>query len=517
MFWRLLFVVLPSLFFSSFAFSYTWSNNSGIYGSPDAACRGAFALQMGGLEYVSAVININNGDSPGGNCVVTYKRESGETALLYGIGFARSGNGCEGGGTYEPSTGICKSNLNDGDRCEDQTGGTKTDPMIYDSAAGKCLNFTDSGKKPTCAHLGNLGGSQGYTIKGVLDSTGNAVAPPTSASNLDCEVATISTSDCKINVKGEISCNITGSFTGNVMTTGKDTKPLLCGQNGEKCPDQTPEVKAESSPCSLSGPSSSQSCTATSSTEAEGSQSCGSMNGSYVCVTKQPTSNGTKIDTTVKSTTNGDGSSDVVKTEVGTKTKCTDVKTCTSTTSTTTTTTHTSSTGKTTNSSNCTGSGCKPDGTGITNGGTGGNGDGEGGDDSEASASDDCAKPVVCGGDIIQCAILNQQFLTMCTLRKLPTDKEKADLASSIADENKKIDELQKEMDDKAKGVLDKFKAGSGGGSVVDCLPDYPISGPYGMSLNMKFSAVCPYLSPFRMAMMIVAYLLAARMISKEL
>jgi len=108
--------------------------------------------------------------------------------------------------------------------------------------------------------------------------------------------------------------------------------------------------------------------------------------------------------------------------------------------------------------------------------------------------------------------------LDMCTLRKLPTDAEKQQLADSITAENTEIAANQKELDDTASSIFSTFKAAASGsgGSTAQCLPDYPFS-VMGRNITMKFSAACDYLAAIRYAILCIAYLIASRIISKEL
>lgn len=490
---------------------------------PDAlsAC---VALYPGNFNYNIFALN-----QYGGYCNFSYTDAQGNTQTTgssYANPINRYGDGCSSG-TVNPSTLACAapSNLNDGDICPDQTGAIAGYPMVFDGKAGKCVGLMNAQGKAYCKGAANAASASGnvtgstYVVPGVLDRAGNLVAPPTFAQQgTDCQLATIGESDCKINISGNTICNVTATLTGELNSSGNiSTKQALCG-NGTPCADVAPATQNQKSPCSLAGPSSSQGCTSLDQTVTDGTQNCQSstVNGVYSCVTKPPTSNGLKIDTTVSSTTNPDGSADVVKTDNATKTNCTDIGVCTSQTSTTTTTTHTSATGGTNTTTTCKGV-CSSDGTGLTPG-KGGSGTGDGSGGGQASASDDCSKPVICSGDIFQCAILNQQYLDMCTLRKLPTDTEKQQLADSITAENADIAANQKQLDDTASSVFNTFKstASGSGGSSAQCLPDYPFT-VMGRSITMKFSAACDYLSAIRYAILCIAYLIASRIISKEL
>ncbi|MFO3664293.1 hypothetical protein, partial [Pseudomonas amygdali] len=273
----------------------------------------------------------------------------------------RYGEGCPDGVVYDPVTGSCpvptEPELKDGELCKDQQGHPVSNPMIWDKGQGKCVSLVDSGLPATCAYFGGRGVTD-YSVQGTLDTGGEAVAPPKFAGQMGCEVATISTSECTLNVAGAITCNVKAQFTGAVagQSAGPDPRDKAC--TDDKCAPLDPKTELSDKPCVMTGGF----CTSLTETSKEGQQSCGSVNGSYTCITSKPTSNGIKIDSTVKTETQADGSVKTTKTDNATKTTCSDVKTCTTKTSTTTTTTTTGKNGQTTGSTSvCTGS-CGSDG-----------------------------------------------------------------------------------------------------------------------------------------------------------
>lgn len=295
----------------------------------------------------------------------------------------------------------CSNNAShdDGELCQDQSGARgPDDPMIWSKKSGKCVLYSESDDSATCKYLAGKGGSgTSYTVAGTW-SEGTPTAPPVFTSGgLSCEVATVSTTECVTDVKGNVSCSVIGKLTGNVnnKTDVKDAKDAAC-VNGV-CPPPEAQTKNEEKPCVYSGGADSQSCTSETSTDKDGTQQCGTVNGSLTCVYSKPSSTGTKIDTTVTTQTQPDGSKTITKTDNATKTTCSDVNKCTTSTSTTVTTTHQNPAGQTTGSgSTCTGA-CNSDGTGITPGKGDGTGDGSG----DGDCTENCT-PGLDGEDSIQ-------------------------------------------------------------------------------------------------------------------
>lgn len=478
------------------------------YGSANAACQasaGLYGYQLSGIS-VAYADNwyCNRLDSQGNS-----------------VAFARaykSGSECANGAPYDSSNGSCgpgEDDKPDGQKCEDQQGQPVGNPMVWSKKLGKCVKMSESDLDTTCAYFGGRGDTD-YQVQGTLDTGGNAVAPPKFAGQMGCEVQTITTSDCTLNVKGAITCNVTARFTGKVagQSAGPDPRDKACDDAG--CQKLDPKVEMNDKPCVMSGGF----CNSETETSKEGKQSCGSVNGAYTCITSKPTSNGVKTDTTVKTETQTDGTVKTVKTDTSTKTSCTDVKTCTTKTSTTTTTTTTGKTGQTTSTNTtCTGS-CGADGKGVggSGGGSGsGSGGGEEDDGGSASASDDCTVPPKCDGDAYLCSILRQEYLDSCAERALPSDKQKAELKALIDKQQTEITANQKTMDDKVTSLVNEFQsASSGGASGGQCFKDKTFS-VRGASFTLPFSLACGVLEWFRYAVLAIAYLISLRIVTKEL
>ncbi|WP_282367856.1 hypothetical protein [Pseudomonas sp. PS02290] len=370
-----------------------------------------------------------------------------------GGGVVRHGDSCSEGSLYDSTTGACKSSKKDGELCEDQTGGSSADPMIWSSKSGSCVNFTDSDDNATCGYLGNQSGpGSSYKVSGTWDG-GLPSAPPTFASGAtSCEVGTISTTDCVTDVKGAVTCNVIGKFTGKVNNKSNvvDAKDAACP--GGSCDPILPTSTTKSDPCVYSGSGDSVSCTSHTESAKEGTQKCGTVNGSMSCFTVPPSSNGIKIDSTVKTTPDPDGGKTAVKTDTATKTTCTGINKCSTTVSTTTTTTKTNGAGQTTGTkTDCKGT-CGSSGTGITPGKTSGNGTGD-------EASGDCTSE--------DCGSGGAGGLT---------DPENGNFDGQSSDWDKKIEDGKKDLKDridKMKTAFDPLSQANlgGGGGQLFCPP----------------------------------------------
>ena len=374
--------VIPSLFGSAYAANYNYVTGVGAPGaSASAACASSAPVIFSSSLYKNARV-----ESVARVSDILYKCSLAAEDLRFNatntriIDVQRQGDGCPADTTLNPTLGQCVITAKDGEKCADQTGSKgPDDPMIFDGKQGKCVLFSESSAEPTCKYLAGKGSSgTAYQIAGTWDG-GVPSAPPSFAqSGTSCEVSVVSTSDCVTDVKGSVLCNVTGKLTGNVnnQTNVIDAKDAAC--DGGVCEPVKEETSVTDKPCVYSGSGDAVSCTSETETQKDGKQTCGTMNGVRTCVNKPPSSNGIKIDSTVKTTANSDGSKTSVKTDNATKTTCTGINKCSTTTSSTTTTTKTNSSGQTTSTdTKCTGS-CGNSGTGIKPGGSTGNGSGSG-------------------------------------------------------------------------------------------------------------------------------------------
>jgi hypothetical protein len=473
------------------------------------------------------------GESSAQCMVFLADKVSGEVIQSGQFPIRLAGSTCPSGtGPYDPTTGRCLTTpqLQPGDKCTDQSGGTSADPMIWNGTS--CTKFSDSSGDAPCAYIAksNPGtAGQSYQVAGNISSTGQAIAPPEFAGGaLKCAIGTISTSQCTINTTGAVSCNVVGKILDHANPTGQvDAADALC-PNGT-CPPKDPVTATKNEGCvPIGNGTGGTTCTETKETTAEGAQQCGLVNGGYTCITKKPASNGIGTTITATSETLADGSVKVTTVKDSTATICTDVKTCTTTHSTTTQHSTSSPSGTTKTDTSCTGT-CNTSGGGVetnpgagTGVGGGGNGTctgsncGDGGDGT-ASTTDDCASPPPCDGDPFLCAILKQQHIDTCKLMAVPDATLTAQWDAKIAASNASLDVHQTAMDTQVNTLLGQFQSatsGSGGGG-GQCLPDIPIS-VRGYTVTMEFAKACETISFVRLIMLAIAYLAAARIVFKE-
>lgn len=513
----------------SFAVDYYWTfMGNGHYSSAISACPASVGDYNGRPTTFEKLQWYSDASA---DCLYRWHPDA---SLITNGTVGRYGDGCPAGATYNSQTGACdKGNeYEPGDKCDDQTGGTSANPMIWDETVSKCVQFTDSKGDAPCQFMKSKGGTgTAFTVAGNLDSGGNAVAPPTFIDgSISCQMQTISSSECTINVEGAVSCNVMATLTGKGQAGAADAADALC-PNGN-CPVKEPLTTSKEEGCTPTGTGGGGStCTQVKETNQEGTQQCGTVNGAYKCITKPPYKNGITTEIKATSETLSDGSVKVTTVKDSTQTVCTDVKTCTSQTSTTTTVTTTRPNGSTSTQTGCKGA-CSPNGGGLeTNpnagsgnngngnggGGTGGNGDGEGGDGT-ASTTDSCAAVVPCDGDVFLCAIVQQAHIDTCKIMAPPTAEQQANADALVNKAQADLTAHQSDLDAKASGLLAEFQSasnGSGGGS-GKCLPDFNFS-VMGMTQSMEFSKTCESISWVKLLVLAGAYLFAARVVFREI
>lgn len=521
----------------SFAGDYFWTDGYTTNSSASGFCNAVGASQYPGDPRFTRAQVTMQGDSRVMCAFYFQFASSSQEQFSYSYAYAnRGGDGCYGGKTYDPVLAMCvaaEEPLEPGDLCKDQTGHGTGDPMIFDATLNKCVKFTEAKGDAPCTYMASSGGGGiAYTVAGTLDKGGNAVAPPSFAdTSISCQVQTISSSECTLNVAGAISCNVIGKLTGKANATGTvDAADAACPDG--KCPVKEPETKTTDSGCSPTGTGSGGStCDQTKETTQDGTQQCGTVNGAYQCFTKPPYSNGITTKITANSETLPDGSVKVTTVKESTNTVCTDVKTCTVKTSTTTTHSTTKPNGTTTTDSSCKGT-CTPTGGGLEttpNAGTGnGNGTGNGGNgnctgpdcgqgEGTADTTDSCTAPPPCAGDPFSCAILKQAHIDTCKLMAPPTAEQQAAADARTNAAFAALDAHQSAMDSKVNTLLGEFQSSTpgGGSGSGKCLPDFNFS-VMGMSQSMEFSKVCDSISWVRLMVLAGAYLFAARIVYKE-
>lgn len=232
-----------------------------------------------------------------------------------------------------------------------------------DSELGMCVGAPDctskQGQSFPFSRSGQAGDGELIWNIGVGGSAGNNwVLSSQDACNDGC-AAKVTRSKCAVRVSGSYVCGGTAEYTGAACPAS--TSGPASPSPSEVLPE--PKTDQVNQPCIYETlPDGTQRCRSVKAIDAEG-QICGEFNGTRLCTSRQPKTDGTTIDTTVKTETNPDGSKTITKTDTATKEVCVGAGACSSTTTTTTTTTHVDANGnKTGESSTCTGSACPSDG-----------------------------------------------------------------------------------------------------------------------------------------------------------
>jgi len=471
-----LFVVMLLSTNVSFAANYQWYREGGdtskLFSTPDAACPqgpGAWGDDAT-WRHDYAQPNLPYGPERA-MCyiIVTYK--NGGTMTSTNGWVQRVGDSCPDGGKYNENNGTCS---------------------VPDN---KCS--ANKGKVVKSFHW--------------LSQTDE----PTSNISIDgCAAAISGFTVCKTASPSVFSCTGTATWSGEELVANN-------GQGGEctgeSCAAGEPEDSSKNEPCIKQQTATGFTCTSKIEDSKVGQTNCGTANGVFVCTPEvKPVKITQTQQVTSADTQNPDGSitnKNITKT---TKTVCVADK-CTDTSYTTTTSSGKNSQGMPTGTSvSCVGGGCEAQtGGGGTVAQIGGGGGGKDNKDGKASEQKDCSKPVECEGDIYQCAILKQDYISYCSMTEGPTEKQLDALKAETATFQEKIAKNQTELDAKATSVLNQFKAAAsgGGGGGGKCLPDYAV----GYNITMRFSATCEYLVGIRYAILCIAFIIAARRISREL
>lgn len=185
-------------------------------------------------------------------------------------------------------------------------------------------------------------------------------SPATSACFSGCAVSTAD-QKCVARVTGAYVCRGTAYYTGQACASGPAAPSPV---EATTASDPVPTNLKTDLPCKyVSNPDGSQTCTSITAKESEGLQ-CGTVNGQQTCLSKDPAKDETKIETTVTTATNPDGSVTTTKTDKQTKTTCPSyLPSCKSTTTTTTSTTTKNAQGELVASDqSCTGPNCSSSG-----------------------------------------------------------------------------------------------------------------------------------------------------------
>jgi hypothetical protein len=334
MFPRILLILISSLIsFSLMAQEYGWKPSHGsqktvIFSSATAACTSIF---VGDTSFDKIIPHA----TVAGNYRCFYRSGTSTTSYEYGSA-SRSGTTCAFGTTYNSTLGQCEA----------------PPPSQCESDAGRSFPYSKSGTWPDAF-------IEVFTVTGKL-----SYGTQQTACSSGCQIETIAPA-CKVGTDGTYTCRGEALTTGAECVTGTgdalDPGDPEVFEGDTTLPPPVPETIVEQVPCTYGIDSTvgGLKCVSSSYVEKEGT-ACGIFNGQNVCVTKQPVSNDTQIETTIVETSNPDGSTTSTKTDTATTTTCVGAQ-CETKTGSTSTTTSKDPGGNTTGSSttcvglNCTG------------------------------------------------------------------------------------------------------------------------------------------------------------------
>lgn len=250
----------------------------------------------------------------------------------------RSGDSCPNPETqtYNPETGECEGP--EPDECADLEGISR--------------NFRRSGIAPD-AFLVIIGNSYGHEQNICVNG---------------CS-ATVFDANCTISIDGPYTCVGSSTFTGTSCTGGPGgADPDTSSDETDETEPPLPEQFEENKPCNyITAGDGVQTCISEQNQQNDGS--CGTFNGELIC-NPEPEKTDKKIETTVETKTNPDGSTTTTKTDTLTTNHCVGANACSTTTTTITTTTNRNANGNVESvTGTCTGPQCpdkntNPDGDG---------------------------------------------------------------------------------------------------------------------------------------------------------
>jgi hypothetical protein len=317
------------------------------------------------------------------------------TSSTYTGGYAHNPSGesgaCiaqKGTSNYALGTWTRLAASNAGNACVGESGATG---IYIINSAGDCVDYTRADLPSQCKSWANTSGTKVIYVG--FDGDGNPLTPPPISAG-GCEAIAYDVAHCTMAPKrifptgGSIQptsnkCRVGVRFTGNTLAGGSAGPAPSDGPGDDgvctgDCPPLDPApIDNDTKPCTYVYDGEGRKvCSSSNFNYSPGNSSCGTVNGTFQCVGKSPTTNGITIDTTVTDTTNPDGSSKSVKKDTATVISCTGANACNAkTTTNTTTTTYNSNGAKTGQSSSCVGDACSKDGK----------------DDSDGDGLSDCA------------------------------------------------------------------------------------------------------------------------------
>lgn len=361
-----------------FLFAYSFSAYSAVtYYWYNSYFKKSASSPQGVCDAIGPNLTAVNDSPTSGYCTQNGK-------VVSGTAYGRIGDSCPAGSTYDPVTYQCKVTAAAGSACVGSGQASSGFGFII-NIDGQCVDYVNADLPSQCKNLG--GTSAPHTLYVNFDDDGNPINPPPITAG-GCAAVAAGVSHCVKAPKrvfptgGSIQptgnkCKVLVSFTGAVGGDGNKL-PVVGNAPGDgnalckgDCPDVPPApVQNDTKPCTyVEDGEGRKVCASSNFNYTPGNSSCGTVNGTFQCVGKAPTTNGISIGTTISETTNPDGTKTSVKKDTATQIVCNSPKPCVSNVTTnTTTTTYNSNGAKTGQSTSCTGPACSTDGKGDKDG-----------------------------------------------------------------------------------------------------------------------------------------------------
>lgn len=527
------------------AAEYYWvasNGNTSFSGpSPSSACS-QYAEFLSDVTFTYKFTSFEFYSPSLAHCKLERVRISTGTKTDYFVDAQRSGDSCRPDSVYNSTTGACDVPLaSDGEWCSPpDSGGAK----VFIMSNGVCVAPAEAALKDQCKAFAKdpLTSDSVVTVwRYPTNDNADLRNPQKVVNKLGCEVQLLEEISCRTspatifcnnpNDKSDctsfektLKCRVKGVLNGKVAPDPLGT-PAGSKCTGDECVIEPPVETKESKPCTyVYDAEGRKSCSTWNYKGKEGAEQCGTIGGVFSCKDDLPKAvgKGLSIGTVIDEETQADGSKKTTKTDTAKNVTCIGNNACTTTVTTNKTVSiHGADGSLKSNSSSCTGPQCPSSGSPDVDGD--GFGDCEGTDCGKeekggaAGTSGDCGVPPACDGDPFQCSILKQSWQNTCKTLEAPTTEQQKTMDDKVAQSEGKIVELQQELDQKVSALIGDFKAGSTPGSVGSgvCFPDYPIQF-LDRQITLPFSQVCPFLALLAKALMVVAYLVAARIVSRE-
>lgn len=330
-----------------------------------------------------------------------------------------------------------------------------TSPKVYDAEKGECVLPEEDKCLPTIGQMVNHQHKIGALSQGGVVLLNTRTEPPGVLCQGSCQYASTgeAPSRCYRFMEGgdQNSGYCVFRYKGNGVACQNSNDPSPNTPPPEILPSRDKANECTNKVTDAEGRSH-YSCLATDTFKEPGNMQCGEVNGVFGCTEGKPspTQKKTETKTEVSEQTASDGSSTTSTTTTTTTTNCSGVNACSSTTSVTNGTSKTNADGTSGGeTSSCTGTGCKAS-----------DKPGEESDDEnkeeeperEASGTDDCAAPLQCTGDAIDCAMVQQQKKLRCEVeRQGDFEKNKGQIESALKSDKF---ELPKDVDIEAPSFL---------------------------------------------------------------